>query len=334
MTADITVALTGASGFVGGHILEHLLTAGYRVRALVRRPRRFTPNISNSRLTVVKGSLFDDQALADLVKGANVVVHVVGIIMEVPRKGQTFDRIHREATCRLLAAAKSADIKRWVHMSALGTRPNGVSGYHRSKWQAETAVRRSGLDYTIFRPSLIHGPDGQFMQMIRDFWCKLMPPFVPYFATGLSVSDIVRLKMKFLWPLPARRPVEIEPTARAGRLQPVWIEDVARCFTATLSNETSIGETYPMGGADRFTWPQLFLTCRNHFPRAKNKPVLAFPAWYAKLIAGMPLVPFNNDQVIMSQEDSVCDIAKVQSDFGLELASFEPVFAGYASQFE
>ena len=332
MEAGTTVALSGASGFVGGHILQHLLTGGHRVRALVRRPERFTPGISNTRLTVVKGSLFDDQALADLVKGADAVVHVVGIIMEVPRKGQTFDRIHRQATCRLLAAAKSAGIKRWVHMSALGTRPNGVSGYHRSKWQAETALRDSGLDYTIFRPSLIHGPDGEFMQMVRGFWCKLMPPFVPYFGTGLTFGDIVRLKMKLLFPLPARHPVHVLPTAKAGRLQPVWVQDVARCFVAALANDGSIGETYPMGGPDRFTWPQFYLTCRNHLPKAKNKPVLALPAWYAKLIAGKPLVPFNKDQVIMSQEDSVCDIAKVQGDFGFELAAFEPTFAEYASR--
>ncbi|MEE9212982.1 MAG: NAD(P)H-binding protein [Phycisphaeraceae bacterium] len=302
---SLCVALTGGTGFVGRHVLQHLLNRNHRVRALVRDPDRLT--VKDSNVHPIAGDLFNRSALAQLVRGADAVVHIVGIIMEKPRQGQTFDRVHRVATLNLLGAAGDAHVKRWVHMSALGTRPDAVSTYHRTKWAAEQAIRDSGLDYTIFRPSMIHGPDGEFMQMVRGFWCNRLPPFVPYFGAGLLGRG------------------------GAGKLQPVWVQDVARCFAGALTNSKSVGETYPIGGPDVYTWPQFYETCRRHLPRARNKRIMAVPVWYASLIAGKPGVPFNRDQVIMSQEDSVCGIEKVQTDFDVELASFEPTFAEYAA---
>lgn len=301
------MALTGGTGYVGRHVLPRLLMAGHRVRALVRNPDKLTN--TDARLKPIKGGLFDDAALRELVKGADAVVHLVGIIMEVPRQGQTFERVHVQATQRLLATANAAGVKRWVHMSALGSRPDAVSQYHRTKWQAERAVHGSGLDYTVFRPSIIHGPDGEFMHMVKGFCCNLFPPFMPYFGAGLLGRG------------------------GAGRLQPVWVEDVARCFVESLTNPRTVGETYPLGGPDVYTWPGLYETCHRYIPGAKRgRKAMAVPVWYANLIAGKPGVPFNHDQVIMSQEDSVCDTVKVQEHFGIELASFEPTFEAYAPQ--
>lgn len=298
------VALTGATGFVGRHVLTHLLARGFRVRALVRDPSML--GHSDPRVEPVRGDLFDDAALSELLRGADAVVHLVGIITENPRDGVTFERIHTEGTRRLLAAAKRGGVGRWVHMSALGARPNAPSRYHLTKWEAEELVRHSGMTWTIFRPSIIHGPDGEFMQMIKGFWTNLMPPFVPYFGAGLTGGG------------------------GAGRLQPVWVEDVARCFAGSIDNPRTYGETYNLGGPDAFTWPELYAAVKSHLPRARNKSIRAVPVWYAKLIADLPGVPFNRDQVLMSQEDSVCDIHKVQSHLGLELAAFETTVADYA----
>lgn len=304
------VAVTGGSGFVGRAILAKLLESRYRVRALARDPSRLTQ--TDARIHAVKGDLSDHDALDALLNGVDAVIHVVGIIMEIPRKGQTFARVHADGTRNLVYAAKRAKVSRWVHMSALGSRPEAVSNYHRTKWEAEQTVRDSGLSYTIFRPSIIHGPDGEFMEMVKQFACKRLLgllPWMPYFGSGLL------------------------GLGGAGRLQPVWVQDVAGCFVGALSNPRSENETYPVGGPDVYTWPQLFETCKRHLPRARagNRP-RPIPVWYAKLIAGKPGVPFNKDQVIMSQEDSVCQFTKVQSDFDIELAPFEPTFAEYAAR--
>ena len=306
------VALTGGTGFVGRHVLSALLEANIRVRALVRDPGRLS--VKDARVEAVAGSLSDDASLARLMEGATAIIHLVGIIMEVSTRGQTFERVHVEGTKNLIAAARRASITRLVHMSALGSRPDAVSDYHRTKWAAEQAVRDADMTFTIFRPSIIHGPDGEFMQMIKQFACRRLAgvlPWMPYFGGGLLGKR------------------------GAGRLQPVWVDDVARCFALALTNTASENEIYPMGGPDVYAWPQLFEVCKRHLPRARpaNRPK-AVPVWYAKLIAGKPGVPFNRDQVIMSQEDSICQIAKVQEDFGVQLAPFEETFAEYASQIE
>jgi len=302
------VALTGGSGFVGRNVLRQLLQAGMRVRALLRDPGKVPVN--DGRITVVAGNLFDPDALDSLVSECDAVIHLVGIIMERPSRGQTFERVHVQGTINLLQAARRAGVKRWVQMSALGARPQAVARYHQTKWQAEQAVRNSGLAFTIFRPSIIHGPDGEFMQMVRDFWCKRFPPFVPYFGRGLTGKG------------------------GAGRLQPVWVRDVARCFVDALKNDRTINETYPLGGPEAFTWPSLYETVGRHLPTARAKRIMPVPVWYAKMIAGLPGVPFNLDQVIMSQEDSTCAIDKVQEHLGVQLASFEPTLEQYTQELQ
>jgi len=304
---SLTVALTGATGFVGGHTLAALLARGHTVRVLARDPEALeAPPGPEKALVRVKGDLFDPESLDRLVEGTDAVVHLVGIIDE--RGGRSFEAVHVEGTRLLLAAAQSAGVRRWVQMSALGSRDGAVSRYHRSKFEAETQVRDSGLDWTILRPSIIHGPDGEFMQMVRGFWTGLFPPFVPYFGAG--------------------------PLGRggAGRLQPVWVEDVARVAAEAITNDRAIGEVYPMGGPEAMSWPAFYRACRAHLPKAMNKPVLPVPVWYANLVAGWAGVPFNRDQVVMSQEDSVCERAKFEKHFEFEAAPFAATFAEYAGR--
>ena len=303
---SLCVALTGATGFVGRHILPKLLEAGHTVRALVRDRSKL--QTKDARVTAVIGDLFDPPALTELCKGADAVIHVVGIIMEKPRQGQTFQRVPVEGTANLLDGARATGrVRKWVHMSALGTRPDAVSTYHRTKWEAEELVRTSGLDFTIFRPSIIHGPDGEFMQMVKGFWCNWFPPFVPYFGAGAMGGK------------------------GAGRLQPVHVDDVAACFVGALTNAKARNETYPVGGPEAFTWPDLYRAVQPHLPEARKKKVRAVPVWYANLIAGKPVVACNNDQVILNPEDSVCETSKLRADFGIELKAFEPTVAEYAA---
>ena len=112
----------------------------------------------------------------------------------------------------------------------------------------------------------------------------------------------------------------------AGMLQPVYVKDVARAFVDSLSNPATIGEIYPMGGPDRLSWPELHRACATAVV-GKPRAVLAIPAWYAKAltyIAPRSLLPFNRDQVIMSQQDNTADLAKFKSDFGWDPQPFEP----------
>jgi NADH dehydrogenase len=202
-----------------------------------------------------------------------------------------------------------AGIKRYVHMSALGTRPDAVSRYHQTKWDAEQIVRASPLAWTIFRPSLIHGPRGEFMQMMKFFsTSKVRQPVMPYFGRGTTM------------------------------IQPVDVRDVATLFVKALRLPETIGQVYELGGPERFTWKDLYDVCATAIAGHKRAKV-SVPVPLAKIIARtvMPLTPrllvpykFNVAQVQMSQEDSICNITPVERTFGIRLRDFRTELAQYA----
>jgi NADH dehydrogenase len=303
-----SVFVTGGSGFVGSAVIDELLSRGHSVTALVnRRPLR-----DGEAVRSAAGSLFDPASLEQGMQGCDAVIHLVGIIMERPSKGITFERIHVEGAANVVDAAKRAGIKRYIHMSALGTRPDAVSTYHKTKYAAEEYVRNSGLDWTIFRPSLIHGPRGEFMQMEARWARHSAPPFLfmPYFGAGLFGFG------------------------GAGMLQPVFVGDVARAFVDALEKPTTIGEIYPLAGPDRVTWPQMHRIVSTALT-GKPRMTLAMPVWKAKMLASIgvgPLMGFNRDQVIMSQEDNTADITKLVDAFGWTPQKFEESLSSYAKR--
>ncbi len=300
------IFLTGASGFVGQSVLDQLLAADYDVHALVNRKPLDRPA---DRVRSFPGGLFDNAAIDAGMKDCAAVIHLVGIILEQPAKGVTFDRIHRQGTKQIVDAARRAGVTRYVQMSAIGARPNAPANYHRTKFLAEQYVRTSGLDWTIIQPSLIHGPKGEFMRT-EVGWArgKALPYlFMPYFGRGpLGLGG-------------------------AGELQPVFVEDVARAFVQSLNDPKTIGEVYPLGGPDRMTWPQMHRMVAKTLT-GRTRPVLAIPGWYAKTLAAVVpagLLPFNRDQVLMSEEDNVCDLSKFTTAFGWSPRSFEQTLTEY-----
>jgi uncharacterized protein YbjT (DUF2867 family) len=306
------VLLTGATGFVGRYVLRELVQKGFTPVCLVRSPSRLTAalgDIDRERVAVVQGGLSDAGALRTAAEMSDAVIHLVGIILENRLSGQTFDRVHRRGTEAVVNATRQAGISRYVHMSALGSRSDAKAPYHRSKYAADCCVRTSGLDWTIFQPSIIHGFDGEFMELMHAFACGWIPPVMPYFGTGKS------------------------------RLQPVFVEDVARVFVGALNRCDTIGQTYALGGPDTYSWKELYATCARCMPKAKTwKPMVSQPVPIAKLLAATvmktPLVPrrfkFNTGQVQMSQEDSVCPIEPVETAFGIKLRGFEQELIRYA----
>ena len=301
------VFVTGGSGFVGSAVLDELGQRGYQVNALVNRRK-----LDRSDVQSIQGGLFSDKALDEGMRECDAVVHLVGIIMQRPSKGITFERMHFQGTVRVVDAARRNGVKRYVHMSALGTRPNAVSDYHRTKFLAEEYVRGSGLDWTIFRPSFIHGPRGEFMQMEAKWARRKAPPFLfmPYFGAGAFGRS------------------------GAGQLQPVYVEDVARAFVDALEKPNTIGEIYPLGGPDVVTWPRMHYIVSEAVV-GKKRRAIAIPAWKANLLTHLvpgPLLPFNRDQVIMSQEENTCDLSKFVADFGWTPRPFAETVNSYAGE--
>ena len=151
MVAALTIALTGATGFVGGHVLDLLARRGTPVRALTRRPRDAKPNVE-----WVEGALDQPDSLRRLAGGADAVIHVAGAINAPTR--EAFEAANVQGTEAMIAAAKAAGVRRFVHVSSLAAREPQLSQYGASKAKSEAVVEASGLDWSIVRPPAVYGP--------------------------------------------------------------------------------------------------------------------------------------------------------------------------------
>jgi NADH dehydrogenase len=276
------------------------------------------PEVDADRFITVVGNLSDRGALREVAGQSQAVIHLVGIIIARLLKGQTFERIHVRGTRNVVDAALEAGIRRFVHISALGAGPEAASTYHKTKWAAQEHVARSDLDATIFQPSLIHGPDGEFMRLMKRFACGLVPPVIPYFGSG------------------------------SAKIQPVSVKDVAFCVVESLVRTDTIGKVFALGGPKAYSWVELYNTCQALMPRAKRwKPLASLPVAGAKLIAVLSAPPmsvaelavpsigmwrFDSGQVQMAVEDNVCNQTEAERAFGIRMRWFEDELAAYADQ--
>ena len=313
------VLITGATGFVGQAVVRHLIARGVRPVCLVRnrdRLYRQHPGVESDRLVAIRGDLSDQRALAEACEQCQACVHLVGIILERRLAGQTFRKVHVDGTRNVVKACGQAGINRYVHMSALGTGPGSTSRYHKSKWAAEQIVEHSGLAWTIFQPSVIHGPHGEFMRLMKRLCLGLVPPVIPCFGSGEAL------------------------------LQPVSVEDVAHCMVEAIGRPATIDMRIPMGGPDQITWRQLYALCQRAIRHGRApKRVVGLPVPIAKAIAWMSAPPmalaerivsdvgllrFGPDHVDMAQIDSICDHTMAEQLFGLQMRGLERDLMAYA----
>src|SRR5207245_6421325 len=216
----VTVLVTGATGFVGPHVVHALRAPDLPVRALVRERRRGAKLVPLG-VELVEGDVTDAASLRRAVAGCDAVVHLVAIITGRPAD---FERVMAQGTRDLVAAAREEGVGRFVLMSALGVseRTKDTVPYYRAKWDMEQAVKGAGIEHVIFRPSFVFGRDGgvlpQFVRMARFL------PVTPVIGPGTQ------------------------------RLQPIWVEDVALYFAEGIDRAEAANRTFEIGGPDAPTW--------------------------------------------------------------------------------
>lgn len=286
------VFVTGGTGFVGREIVTQLVEAGHSVRALVRAGSQ-SKLPDPGRVEVWTGDLAAADCLDGALEGCDAVIHLVGIIREFPGRGMTFQAMHVTATEHVLAACQGQGVRRYLHMSSNGTRANGSTAYHRTKWQAEGLVRESDRDWTIFRPSLIFGPGGEFVNMLAELIRRV--PLVPVIGDGQY------------------------------RMQPVAVEQVATSFVKALDLPETIGATYHQGGGESYSYDQILdLTAQAmgrdkvskvHQPLFMIKPMV-------KMLQGFEQFPITEDQLKMLVEGNVCDPGPWAQAFALTPTSY------------
>lgn len=318
-TATGSAAVTGATGFVGRYIVRELLVRGWDVRALVRdeaKARAVLPEAAG--LTLVKGDACDDDALDRLLVGCDTSIHLVGIIRE-NGPDQTFQRLHTEATERVVRAAERAGASRseplrHIQMSALGVRDGDTIPYRRTKRLGERAVEASALRWTIFRPGLIHGPDGELTRMIASWVRGSIPPwlFVPYFTPGWN------------------------PTMPGAPVAPVFVGDVATVFCDAIARDGAVGRTYDLAGPEALAFDAMLRVYRDAVPGAKKLPIIGVPGPIAAMNARLAdaiglarLLPFDEGMARMAVEPSVSECTLARADLGFDPAPFTDALRTY-----
>lgn len=215
--------MIGGSGFVGSAIADQLASAGKRVRVLTRSRPKAMPLSVLPTVEIAVADVHDPAELRRAFDGMDAVINLCGILHETRR--QSFESCHAELPRKVAEAARAAGVRHLLHMSALGASVDGPSDYQRSKGRGEAQLRQAAgiLPVTIFRPSVIFGAGDRFLNLFASL---------------------------------ARMPVLPLAGARA-RFQPVWVEDVARCYVAALGDPRTFGQTYELAGPRVYTLAEL-----------------------------------------------------------------------------
>lgn len=304
----MTVLVTGASGFVGRHVCAGLVKAGHPVRGLVRQVPVRKNRVEG--VDYVRGVDVTEAITLtpEMFAGADAIIHLVGIIQENPRKGQTFQRVHVEGTRNVIDEALRASFDgRFVYMSAIGSSMNSPAVYSQTKYQAERIVIGSKLPYTIFRPSLVIGADGEFVAQMKDL----------VLHGGLPVN--------------APFPVIPVPGSGFNLFQPIWVEDLVDCVVQCLGRGDTINQVYEVGGATQLSFNELLKGFAKSLGKPK-KPLLhaPIPLLYAAATVMekiLPKPPVTRDQLKNLGLDNITTSLAVKETFNLSPQTFDEMLA-------
>jgi uncharacterized protein YbjT (DUF2867 family) len=283
------ILVAGGTGFIGSAVVRHLVTQGSDVTVMTTRPERSQQAIERMGARAVRGDVLDAASLPGAVRGADVVVQALTFPtfpVEKPRKGYTYDEFDGAGTERLVGAAVEAGVTRFVYGSGVGAAPDGAKSWYRAKWRGEEAVRRSGLEHAIVRPSWVYGPGDISLNKFVTFHRWL--PFVPVVGDG------------------------------SQRVQPVFVEDVG----AAMANAAAVGGaqgTFEIGGPEVLTMSEVIRAMME--VRGKPKPLLHLPAWFAKLgaffLQFLPNAPLSPGAIDFATAEAVADTGSLLDAFDL-----------------
>ena len=278
------ILVTGGSGFIGRRVVSRLADGGSNLRVLARGQRHAD---LPEGVEVARGDVVSGEGLPDAMAGVEKVIHLVAIIRE--SGGQTFEANIWRGTEKVVEAAKAAEVKKLVYVSAIGAQDNPTYRYLHAKWQAERAVKLSGLPYTILRPSIVFGEGDEFINALAGL--VRYNPVVPVAGDGKA------------------------------RFQPIWVEDLVTCIVACLDEDAHAGQTLEIGGPEQLTYDELLDVVKEalgrsrikvHVPLAVMRPLAQVMEWV------LPKPPVTGEQLKMLALDNIAETDSVMRQFGVQ----------------
>jgi NADH dehydrogenase len=292
-----SICVLGGTGFVGRHLVTRLANRGYPIKVLTRHPQRHRDVEVLPGVQLIGADIHDPVVLQTQFAGCDAAINLVGILHEY--SGQTFAAVHAELPGKIVDACRAAGVKRLLHMSALrADAARGPSQYLFTKGTGEQRVMQAeGLAVTCFKPSIIFGPDDNFLNQFANL-----------------------LKSAPLLPLAC-------PNARFA---PVFVEDVVAAFEKALEDDATIGQSYELCGPRVYTFKALVEDTARML--GLKRLVVGLPDSLARLqakIFGMlPVKIFTMDNYLSLQIDSVCDCNGLEA-LGIPPSSVEGVMGPY-----
>ncbi len=293
------VAIIGGTGFVGGYLVDALLADGNDVVALVR-PGSEEKLRGGGKVDAIAGDLSSAEALATLVRDCDAVIYNVGLLREFPRQGITFERAQYQGVVDTVAAMKDAGVARLLLMSAIGVKDPGTS-YQSTKYRAEQHALASGLDVTVLRPSVIFGDPRGTMEFATQLYRDMVKPPLP----GVEFPGV--------------------------HMSPVAVRDVADAFVRALRDDTTIGQTYELGGPEVLSWSDIFERITEAAGKSKFALTMPLPLMRigATLFDWLPFYPVTRDQLTMLEEGNTAPPDALQRLIGRNAQAMTPDALAY-----
>jgi len=299
------VTIFGGSGFLGRHIVRALANDGWRIRVAVRKPNSayfLRPMGRVGQIQFVKANLRDEDAVQAAMKSADAAINLVGILVQ--SGAQNFRDLHAAGAERIARAAAEHGVGRLLHVSALGARADSPALYARSKAEGEERVRAAFPAATIFRPSIVFGPEDDFFN--RFAWLARLSPMLPLIGGGRT------------------------------QFQPVYVGDVAQAASRALKDPAAAGRTFELGGPEIMTFKEIMQSVLKETRR--KRLLLSIPFGLARIQAAvlglLPKPPLTLDQVRMLEDDNVVSgDALSLRDLGIAPTAAEAIIPSYLWRF-
>lgn len=288
--------ITGATGYIGRHLVQRLVSEGERPRCLVRDPKRAATILPAAKVGLVHGDTTQPALLEAAVQGIDTIVHTAFITAD--RKAQSshfYEETNVHGTSNLIAAAKTAGVKRIIELSGLGTKPDKPGSYMEGRYLAEQMLIDSGLAWTIIRPSVLFGKDASFIKGLTDLLRSA--PIAPLIGGGKTM------------------------------FQPIYVEDVVTVILKVLAEPARThNKIYTIGGPAYYSFSQIYDLLLKTMGKTRPKiyaptPLVGIGA--AVMEAILPKPPLTKAAMTLFSFDNTTDLTSVERDFGFTPQSFK-----------
>jgi len=304
MAAKLATVFGGA-GFIGRYLVQRLARAGWRIRVPARNPDAalfLKPLGDVGQIVPMAANIRNELSVRRAIEGAGAVFNLVGILSEGGR--QSFDAVHREGAERIARIAAEMGAERLLHVSALGADPQSPASYARSKAAGEAAVRNAFAGATLFRPSIVFGPEDDFFNRFARM-TRLLPA-LPLIGGGRT------------------------------RFQPVYVGDVADAMAAALAEPKTIGQIFELGGPQTYSFRELMEILLAQIQRKRWLVPVPFPiaALQGAVLSLLPNPPLTRDQVKLLKRDNVISgLFPGLTELGVRPTALEAVIPSYLDRF-